>query len=340
MAFGRRVVTGIDDGKAVFRSDAPAKAVVRSDAPAARTIDVPGGVGVTELLWLDGPVRSVDDGRERDDDGYPLEPPAGGASARIIRLAAPPAGTPAGEGWLRVAGDDDGHPGMHTTDTLDLVVVLDGRIVLGLDDGEHELGPGDAVIQRGTSHRWRVVGPEPCTYAVVMLRPDAAAPAPLALEPRAGTGAPEGAPRRLVATSAADGRSHASLDGPPPVGFRSPGPAGAALFDLWQTGGPVAGVGQGGDPEGGWALDPVGHGIAFRMVELGAGHDPGDAGWHATDTIDLDIVLSGQLELALPGLDPVVLGPGDTVVQRGTEPRWRPVGDEPVRWAAVMLSVV
>jgi quercetin dioxygenase-like cupin family protein len=329
MAFGRRVVTGIDDGKAVFRSD----------GPAARTIDVPGGVGVTELLWLDGPVRSVDDGRDRDDDGYPLEPPAGGASARIIRLPAPDAGT---EGWLRVGGDDDAHPGMHTTDTLDLVVVLDGRIVLGLDDGDHELAPGDSVIQRRTSHRWRVVGPEPCTYAVVMLRPDPSAPTPaVGLAPRAAATEPAaGSPRRLVAGVDGDGRSHAVLDGPPPVGFRSPGPAGAGLFDLWQTGGLLVDGAQGGDPEGGWALDPVGKGVAFRIVELGAGHDPGEAGWHATDTIDLDIVLSGRLELSLPGLDPVVLGPGDTVLQRGTDHRWLPVGDEPVRWAAVMLSVV
>ena len=31
---------------------------------------------------------------------------------------------------------------MHTTDTLDFMTVLDGEIVLGLDDGEHHLTPG------------------------------------------------------------------------------------------------------------------------------------------------------------------------------------------------------
>jgi len=36
----------------------------------------------------------------------------------------------------------------------------------------------------------------------------------------------------------------------------------------------------------------------------------------------------------------VVLGPGDCVVQRGTMHRWRPVGDGPVRYVAVMLPVV
>jgi quercetin dioxygenase-like cupin family protein len=329
MTFARRVVTGIDGGRAGFRSDA---------AP-ERTIDVAGGVGVSELLWLDGAPMSVDDGRDRTDDGYPLEPPPGGASVRIIRLPAPAAGTAPDDAWLRVAGDDPAHPGMHATDTLDFMVVLDGRIVLGLDDGEHALEPGDAVVQRGTAHRWRVVGPEPCTYAVVMLRPDRTAPAPTnAVEPRAADEALPGSPRRLVASVDHTGRSRASLDGPPPVGFRSPGPAGTSLWDLWQTGGPLVDVAQGGDGDG-WVLDPLGGGVAFRVVELGAGHDPGEAGWHTTETIDLDIVLRGQLELSLPDLDPVVLGPGDTVVQRGTHHRWRPVGDQPVRWAAVMLTV-
>jgi quercetin dioxygenase-like cupin family protein len=329
MTFARRVVTGIDDGKAVFRSDG---------AP-ARTIDVPGGVGVSELLWLDGAPTSVDDGRDRDDDGYPLEPPPGGASVRIIRLPAPAADAAPAEQWLRVAGDDAAHPGMHATDTLDFMVVLDGRIVLGLDDGEHALEPGDAVVQRGTAHRWRVVGPDPCTYAVVMLRPDLTAPTPTeALHPRAAQDAPPGSPRRLVASVDHEGRSHALLDGPPPVGFRSPGESGAGLWDLWQTGGSLVDAAQGGDGEG-WVLDPLGQGAAFRIVELGAGHEPGEGGWHTTQTIDLDIVLSGQLELSLPDLEPVVLGPGDTVVQRGTHHRWRPLGDQPVRWAAVMLTV-
>jgi hypothetical protein len=34
-----------------------------------------------------------------------------------------------------------------------------------------------------------------------------------------------------------------------------------------------------------------------------------------------------------------VLGPGDCVVQRGTMHRWRPVGDDGVRYVAVMLAV-
>jgi len=197
------------------------------------------------------------------------------------------------------------------------------------------------VVQRGTRHRWRVHGDLPCTYAVCMVRPDADAKGDVTgLAFRAIEMVPgEWGPRRVVVSTGTDGRSLVSGDGAAPCGFSS-GAGGVTLVDLWQTGGPCASAQQGGDPDGGWALDPVGDGVAFRAIEMGAGNDPGDAGWHATATIDVDIVVSGQLELALPDVDPVVLGPGDCVVQRGTMHRWRPVGDDPVRYVAVMLPVV
>ena len=112
-----------------------------------------------------------------------------------------------------------------------------------------------------------------------------------------------------------------------------------ALVELWQTGGPPRDPGQGGEPTGSWQLEPRNGGIAFRAIEMPAGLDSGDAGWHTTDTIDVDIMISGRLELALPDVDPVVLGPGDAVVQRGTHHKWTPVGDEPVRYVVVMLAL-
>jgi hypothetical protein len=53
---------------------------------------------------------------------------------------------------------DTGHPdenGMHATDTLDWNVLLDGEMVLVMQDGsEAVLTPGACVIQRGTRHAW------------------------------------------------------------------------------------------------------------------------------------------------------------------------------------------
>jgi mannose-6-phosphate isomerase-like protein (cupin superfamily) len=43
---------------------------------------------------------------------------------------------------------------MHRTRTLDYVVVIEGELVLILDDNEVILKPGDVVVQRGTDHAW------------------------------------------------------------------------------------------------------------------------------------------------------------------------------------------
>jgi quercetin dioxygenase-like cupin family protein len=324
----RRVVTGHDpSGAAVFLSD----------GVPPHSFATPDGIGVSEMIWLPGPIRTPDDG----DDGagaFDLEPPPGGLSVRIITMPPPHADATEAQRWVRVAGDDPDRPGMHATDTLDFVCVLDGELVLGLDDGDHRLAQGDTVIQRANMHRWRVAGDGPCTYAVAMLRPDRSAPdAAIGLAtPSVGTG---GSWRRLVAGTDTEGRSAALVDGPAPVVYEPAGPGGVSLVELWQTGGPLRNPGQGGDPPAGWQLEPRAHGIAFRAIEMPVGLDSGEAGWHTTDTIDLDIMISGRLELALPGVDPVVVGPGDTVLQRGTHHKWTPVGDEPVRYVVLMAAV-
>lgn len=62
--------------------------------------------------------------------------------------------------------DDD--PRMHTTDSIDYGVILSGKVILELDNGEvTELGAGDVWVQNGTRHAWRVE--EKCTMAVVLL---------------------------------------------------------------------------------------------------------------------------------------------------------------------------
>jgi len=58
---------------------------------------------------------------------------------------------------------------MHTTPTLDFIVVVSGQLELGLESGTQLLGPGDVLVQRGTVHRWRNPGPEPCTFVGVMI---------------------------------------------------------------------------------------------------------------------------------------------------------------------------
>jgi hypothetical protein len=60
-------------------------------------------------------------------------------------------------------------PGMHTTPTVDYAVVLDGTVVLELDDGATtSLGVGDIVVQNGARHAWRVPSEQPATIFVIL----------------------------------------------------------------------------------------------------------------------------------------------------------------------------
>lgn len=61
-------------------------------------------------------------------------------------------------------------PGMHTTPTLDYAVVLEGEVVLEVDDGvTTTLRPGDLVVQDAARHAWRVPGDRPATIFVVLM---------------------------------------------------------------------------------------------------------------------------------------------------------------------------
>ena len=161
----RRVVTGHDtEGRAVILSDGAPPSTIRANGFAVAHVAVAR--------------RAAGDGRRRRRRTGRLDP-ARAPRRWLLGAHHPLPGAREGGGdWIRVEGDDPDEPGMHATDTLDFMVVVDGRIVLGLDDGEHELGAGDVVIQRGNRHRWRVVGDDPCTYVVCMLRPDPDAPSP------------------------------------------------------------------------------------------------------------------------------------------------------------------
>ena len=358
----RRVVTEVDaDGRAVWADDGPPPGLIAG----------PDGFGVANVWAFDGAPTSLHDGLDALADPFTLEPPPGGATWRVLRLPAPDPALPREEQFLAVPGQEgSGRPrGMHATDTLDLMVVLDGRVELEMEDGRVPLGAGDCVVQRGTEHRWRVLDGRPMTYSVVMLRPDPAAPWPAAdLAPRP-TSAPTGlGPRRVVTGADANGRSVIVADGEAPGTF-SFGAGALGYAALWETGGSLGSPLQGGDPVRPWIqLQPIGDGISFKHVVLpsaatqaGLGalastmgiemqalapgmrttghHDPDDPGIHRTDTIDLGVILEGEVELDLPEGGARRLSAGDCIVQRGTWHKWRNVGATPVRFVSVMLGV-
>jgi len=65
---------------------------------------------------------------------------------------------------------DRDDPGMHTTDTIDYVIILGGAADLELDGGVTErVQTGDVVVQRGTRHAWRVASDEPLVLGAVLI---------------------------------------------------------------------------------------------------------------------------------------------------------------------------
>ena len=107
-----------------------------------RTIVVTGaargqGAAEAEILVREG-ARVIGADPVGTDPPGPLsvQPAPNGTKLRINELP-PGAGSP-----------------MHRTQTVDYGIVLDGEVVLVLDDSETVLRAGDVVVQRGTSHRW------------------------------------------------------------------------------------------------------------------------------------------------------------------------------------------
>ena len=165
----RRVVTGHDaSGKSVFVSDETVEPVVPMVLPEFQA----------HLLW------GGDEAPQFPDDGTMPEwhtyfAPIGGFRFGLFTLAPDTAAAPATPDMEAAVADTEakfpgllgymepGDPGMHTTDTIDFEVVLDGTIVLELDDGaEVTLNRGDTVVQNGTRHRWRNPGDKPARLAV------------------------------------------------------------------------------------------------------------------------------------------------------------------------------
>jgi mannose-6-phosphate isomerase-like protein (cupin superfamily) len=166
----RRVVTGHDaSGESVCVSD-------EGVAPVAPTL-MPSSE--FHLLW------GADKAPQFPDDGSMPEwrtyfPPIGGFRFGFFTL--PPNADETVESALSledavadvesklpglISYMDPEDPGMHATDTIDFEVVLEGNMVLELDDGaEVTLHPGDTVVQNGTCHRWRNPGDTPARVVV------------------------------------------------------------------------------------------------------------------------------------------------------------------------------
>ena len=167
----RRVVTGHDPG---------GKAVVVSDGPVPRTHDfrhVPGMS--TTMVWATTAGKPVT--HSDPTPGVRSQVPGPDGTCFVI-VRFPPDSVlrevdpVAADAEYRLASPgiaerfEPDNPGMHVTDSVDYVLVLDGEIWLELDDRAMvRLGAGDTVIQNATRHAWRNLSESPATLAVVQV---------------------------------------------------------------------------------------------------------------------------------------------------------------------------
>jgi mannose-6-phosphate isomerase-like protein (cupin superfamily) len=174
----RRIVTGHGpDGRSKVLLDSAAPNVRQRQAGNAST-----------LLWVtDESPADLSGNADRAAREIGVPPPRRGTIFRIAEFP-PGQGAPAidNETLLRDFGIGNdvlrGHrprdPSIHRTRSLDYVVVLEGEIVLMLDDAETTLHAGDVVIQQGTNHAWNNRGAAICRLAMVFI--DAEEPKELA----------------------------------------------------------------------------------------------------------------------------------------------------------------
>src|SRR6266700_1945147 len=127
-AIPRRVVTGHDErGVSVFAADGP--------VPVVRT--APDGALFCEI-WSTGAMPAPIAAAEPDPTLTAVTVPPGPDGTKI-RINVFPSGAVSP---------------VHRTQSVDYGIVLDGEVVLVLDDSETVLRAGDVVVQRGTNHRW------------------------------------------------------------------------------------------------------------------------------------------------------------------------------------------
>jgi mannose-6-phosphate isomerase-like protein (cupin superfamily) len=171
----RRVVTGTTPtGKSVFVSDGDVQPVTLAMMPGAEWYRIWGADETVQLPCDGSPPaeRAYFPGVEGFRFGFFTVPPAGMAPPSDLDIAAAVAEVNKKLPGIMDVGEAD-NPGMHTTDTVDYILVLSGEISLELDDGQTvQLRTGDCVVQNGTRHAWRNTSSGPCfmAYAIVGAR--------------------------------------------------------------------------------------------------------------------------------------------------------------------------
>lgn len=148
-------------------------------------------------------------------------------------------------------------------------------------------------------------------------------------------------PRRVVTGHTPDGVSVVLSDGPVPVSRELP-EDGVAFHEVWNTSeAPTVLTATEDEPtERDLTVPPPPRGTKIRVNEFAPGHldEHGrQSPVHRTASVDYGIVVEGEITLLLDDSE-VTLGPGDIVIQRGTDHAWANRGDVPARVVFVLVD--
>jgi len=169
----RRIVTGHDkDGNAIIVMDDIAPNVrVRKESNVVSTV-----------MWREFATPAVLDDRNGVKDlslgEVALSAPPQGSVFRIVEFGPEPKAVTLADAERLAreigaapgsAGKPPRHPGIHRTDSIDYVVILDGEMDMLVDKGEVRVRAGNVVIQRGTNHAWVNRSGKPCRIGIVLI---------------------------------------------------------------------------------------------------------------------------------------------------------------------------
>src|SRR6185436_19628731 len=154
--------------------NASGRSVIILDGGPSSTFGAPNLGGLFEI-WEDAASGPLDTRETKD-----LGPRKGNVLVRWFVVSPTPAGVPretlnkvTRERFAEMGGahhikNQTRHPAMHTTETIDVICLLQGDVTLILDAGETRLKPGQVVIQRGTNHAWQAHGGPALLLAVLI----------------------------------------------------------------------------------------------------------------------------------------------------------------------------
>lgn len=165
----RRVVTGVD---------AQGLSTIHSDDIAGARLERPGGATVTEIWRADRLPADMGDAGPLTAKTV-LSPSPEGLAVRICTFPPDTAMDAATYRTYSAAmaesyGPDAAAaakniPGMHRTETVDVVTVISGEIWVVTENGETVLRQGDSVVQRGTPHAWSNRTDSTATVVAIMM---------------------------------------------------------------------------------------------------------------------------------------------------------------------------